>query len=352
MGMKLAIHISLDYRDACIKEVLTLLESYGIKYKIIGLFNKVILLDISGYEGRPEEEVLEYIFKRSSCVKRALKIYTVSNSYNLEELYSGDLKEYVSRFKHVAIHVHLYNPRIVHREEINSVIDDIYKLYVKDLRLKVDLEKPDVIIGVYNVEDIILVGIELYDELRKGFEHRRAKYRPVFSPFSLHPKLARLMINLSGVREGSILIDPFCGVASIPMEASLLSIEAICIEYFFKWCVGGLKNVEWIDETLNYINVINADSLKGVLRVYEYSNEVYIVTDPPYGRITSTGYRDIASIYRNFIEKYVSYAKRSVFMSPEDIDDYIYKYDLRVNFKSVIPVHRNLKRILYVVERD
>jgi len=349
--MKLAIHISLDYRDACIKEVLTLLGSYGIKYKISGLFNKIILLDISGCKGRSEEGVLKYIFKRSSCVKRALKIYITSDSYNLKELYSSDLKEYISGFKHVAIHVHLYNPRIIRREEIDSVIDDIYKLYVKGLHLNVDLEKPDVTIGVYNVEDIILVGIELYDELRKGFEYRRAKYRPVFSPFSLHPKLAKLMINLSGVREGGILIDPFCGVASIPMESSLLSIETICVEYFFKWCIGGLKNVEWIDETLNYIDVVNADSLKDILRIHEYGNDIYVVTDPPYGRITSTGYRDIASIYRNFIEKYVSHAKRSVFMSPEEIDDYIYKYNLRVNFKSVIPVHRNLKRILYVVER-
>ncbi|OLF15222.1 RNA methyltransferase [Actinophytocola xanthii] len=48
--------------------------------------------------------------------------------------------------------------------------------------------------------------------------HRRA-YRRVTRPGSLHPPLAAAMLRLAGPLEGRRLLDPCCGVGTIPLEA-------------------------------------------------------------------------------------------------------------------------------------
>lgn len=62
------------------------------------------------------------------------------------------------------------------------------------------------------------------------------------------PKLARSMINLSGSKEGSIILDPFCGVGTILQEALLMGYEAIGTDIDKKAIQGAGKNIKWLIE--------------------------------------------------------------------------------------------------------
>jgi len=347
--VKIAFQISMDYLDAGIEELKTLLSIYNISYKIIDKFERFIILDVINFSfNKYNLKNLYKILNRSATIKRALVIFLeYIGNFTIDDIYSRELHLSVKSFSRIAIHIHLFKPLLIKSDEVKNIIRHIASTYLYDFNGKIDLQTPEAIIALYNVIDRVWVGIEIYENLKKGFEFRRAKYRPFFSPLSLHPKLARLMVNLTSAKEGDLIIDPFCGAGSISMESSLLSIENICIELMYKWCRGAVINTKWVDNFISFVNVINGDSLTDIIR--KSNLKFYIATDPPYGRLTSTGYREVKSIYDNFINNFVLNSVRAVFMSPYSLESLIDKYDLNIYFKTLIPIHRSLTRVLYVI---
>lgn len=67
---------------------------------------------------------------------------------------------------------------------------------------------------------------EAYVGLRVSAEplHRR-KYKVASKAGTLHPPIASAMALLSGIQPGGILLDPFCGLGTIPIEASRIEPE-------------------------------------------------------------------------------------------------------------------------------
>lgn len=63
----------------------------------------------------------------------------------------------------------------------------------------------------------------------------------------LPPKLARIMVNLSGLSSGKLL-DPFCGSGVLVMEAALLGFNVIASDISEKAVEDTKKNLEWIDK--------------------------------------------------------------------------------------------------------
>ena len=62
---------------------------------------------------------------------------------------------------------------------------------------------------------------------RTCFEERKVQHRPFFSPISLHPKLARVLVNISAIKRDETLLDPFCGTGGILIEAGLIGAKVI-----------------------------------------------------------------------------------------------------------------------------
>jgi tRNA (guanine10-N2)-dimethyltransferase len=342
----------MDYLKAGIEEVRSLLHAYDVKFRDIESIERFLVLELPHLRKYNEKtvEALRRILSRSATVKRGLLVYgEFRGDVTKEKISSDNIIEVLNKASTAAIHVHFFNSATINSSNIRIIIDRIYETLFKNYKGRIRLSNPETIIALYNISDYNWLGIEIYEEGGKGFEYRRSKYRPVFSPFSLHPKLSRLMINLARVKEGDIIIDPFCGVGSIPIESVLINIECICMELRYKWCTGCLKNIEWVKKDLNLVNIVNADSLSSILRMDKM--DFSVVTDPPYGRITSTAGYEPRSIYETFVEKYVVNARTSVFMSPREIDDLLMNYDLIISFKDVIPVHSNLTRYLYVIVR-
>jgi tRNA1(Val) A37 N6-methylase TrmN6 len=68
----------------------------------------------------------------------------------------------------------------------------------------------------------------------------------------LPPKLARMMINLSGANTGSALLDPFCGSGTILSEAMLLGFSNVTGTDISDKAIADTKNnISWAEKTQN-----------------------------------------------------------------------------------------------------
>jgi len=79
------------------------------------------------------------------------------------------------------------------------------------------------------------------------------------SSLAISPRLAKIMINLSGVKEGKVL-DAFCGVGTILQEALLQNLEAAGVDRDRSATEGALKNLEWFGFPKEEYMILNFDS--------------------------------------------------------------------------------------------
>ena len=100
---------------------------------------------------------------------------------------------------------------------VGKAIIDSYRAS-KGVRLKVNLDSPDVCFRCEARENHFWMGIDTTGEsLHKRWYRKFSGKAPVKST------IAASMIMLSEFRYGETLLDPFCGVGTIPIEAALLA---------------------------------------------------------------------------------------------------------------------------------
>ncbi len=139
---------------------------------------------------------------------------------------------------------------------------------------KVSLECPKTAIEVFITANKAFCGLVEYNNAEK-FESRKPHLRQFRHPSSLHPKIARAFVNISGAQENNILLDPFCGTGGLLIEAGLMGIKAIGYDInkeMAEGCRENLKNFK----IKNY-KIFNVNALK-ISHKFDYA-----VTDLPYG---------------------------------------------------------------------
>ena len=73
-------------------------------------------------------------------------------------------------------------------------------------------------------------GVTVYVPETVGFKERSTERPYVTSGISLSSRLARLLVNISGVSKGQVLLDPFCGSGTVLGEALLKGANCIGID--------------------------------------------------------------------------------------------------------------------------
>ncbi len=79
---------------------------------------------------------------------------------------------------------------------------------------EVDLDDPDLIIYAYIHDDRAWIGVDLC-----GRDLSQRNYKVFSHPTSIRGNIAYSLVSMSGFDKEDVLLDPFCGAASIPLEA-------------------------------------------------------------------------------------------------------------------------------------
>jgi tRNA (guanine10-N2)-dimethyltransferase len=161
---------------------------------------------------------------------------------------------------------------------------------------KVKLENPETEIHIFIVKKEVIVG-KLIKEIHHTFDERKAHLRPELSPVSLHPRLARCLVNLSGITKGKVF-DPFVGTGGILLEAGFMGFESIGYdidEIMLKRCEANLK----------YFHTPRFSLVKKDATTISKKMD-YVITDLPYGRnsrMTKDLYRKFLSVLKKHLGK-------------------------------------------------
>ncbi|MCP8322061.1 MAG: hypothetical protein H3Z52_14165 [archaeon] len=210
---------------------------------------------------------------------------------------------------------------------------------------KVSLKNPQkMVIGII-FDDHLLLGFTDYID-RKSWRLRRPRARPFFHPSALYPKFARGLVNLSHVKEGEIILDPFCGTGSILIEASIIGIDTIGIDISMKMCKGAMSNLKHY--MLESLGIINSDAL-----ILPIKNVNAIVTDIPYGRCASSRGVKALNLLKEFIlqaEAIVPKGRCCVIVHPNTIElDELDAFEVKERHE--VYVHRNLTRAITILRK-
>lgn len=146
---------------------------------------------------------------------------------------------------------------------------------------KVNLKSPDkTLIGIIT-NNMLVLGLKLTDITSKTFSERRPRKKPFFHPSAMPSKMARCMVNLAHAQAESVLLDPFCGTGTSLIEATFIGCQAVGIDAQRRMILGTKKNLAHFHISAH--GLLLADSRKIPL-----SKVDAVVTDPPYGRSSST----------------------------------------------------------------
>ncbi|RLG48946.1 MAG: hypothetical protein DRO06_00400 [Thermoproteota archaeon] len=219
--------------------------------------------------------------------------------------------------------------------------------------LRVDLEDPDVEILCLMLPRLLIIGQTLSSIDRSRFRLRETSMRPFFHPTSMNPILARAMVNLARVREGSLVLDPFMGAGGIVLEALCVGARVIGVDADPDMVAGALQNLSFYGFFRGYsLMVANAVELSLDEKVDA------IVTDPPYGRGARVlGFREPRSLLERFIERSPDLLREGGWISisvPDRIGVEALMEEAGYSVRGVyfIKVHKRLRRKIVVGRLD
>ena len=211
---------------------------------------------------------------------------------------------------------------------------------------KVSLKTPDMIVaGVICDNFFHICAVDAASTLR-SWTNRRPRIRPFFHPSALYSKFARLLVNLSRVKENDVLLDPFCGTGSVIIEAGEIGVQSIGIDISKRMCKGALKNLKHFN-TFSF-NVLHSDAEKIPLMRVDG-----VATDIPYGRASSTHKRKTESLVNNLAENLeilLPVGKYACIVHPDTIriiDNRRFKHVQ----KHILPINRSLTRVITILKR-
>lgn len=172
---------------------------------------------------------------------------------------------------------------------------------------RVDLEAPDEVVQVV-LSDMAYVGLPVATVDTGAFDERKVGNRPYFSPISLHPKLARALVNLARPPPGGTVLDPFCGTGGILMEAALMGHRTVGGDAREDMVQGTRRNMAHFGLGEPTMFTGDVGDLPSWLEAGGGEGEGKgkgkgdftvdaVATDPPYGRSTRTFGEGLEDLY-------------------------------------------------------
>lgn len=193
-------------------------------------------------------------------------------------------------------------------------------------KTKVNLNNPQTTIAIIGLKKT-LYGT-LIKKNKDNYEQRKPHNRPKNHPTSIHPKIAKAMINLADTQK---ITDPFCGSGGILIEGSLLKKTMTGID-------NNQKMLEYAKENLKHYqqkaNLIQKDTTTTTIKQT-------IVTDIPYGKnspTTTTNKKILTWLFNQPTQKIILCSNKKLRSRKN------FKLKARFDFK----IHKSMNRHIHV----
>ncbi|MBS3155035.1 methyltransferase domain-containing protein [Candidatus Woesearchaeota archaeon] len=363
--------------DLSLLELECYFESKNIEYKFLDYNKEVAVLSL------PKLDFNKLIMELGGTIKIA---EVFSSSENLSEIEYDFKNLQVNLDKKIDYSVSYYNTTLF------EFIKDIIKDKFKKERVKAIYKKPK------RKTDRFLTPTELIDRkiITNGLDiviYRNfvAKTIAVYNPYEMGKRdldrpnkdflkttslrLAKILVNLSGAKENSWLLDPFCGTATILQEALLKNINVVGVDLDGNSVRDSIENLKWLKNTYNLSGKISIFEGDAANLTRTIKNKVdTIVCEPYMGPFLSREpskeqafqiIRNLKFIYTRFFNeayKILDKNGRLVIIMPEisgisinplNLTGDFMLYEPRLPLKLPIPYvlkNNKIKRYIYILE--
>ncbi len=207
------------------------------------------------------------------------------------------------------------------KHDFNSqdVNESIGEVIFEKTKAKVKMDDPEVIVFVYIFENKCYFGID-----HCGLDVGKRDYKIFSHPSSLNSVAAYSLLRLSGYNCSGVVLDPFCGAGTIPIEAAFFASGKSCNYYRkdkFIFDVEKLdKEKKFEGKIVGYDNQLrNVTACKKNAKIAGVNKEItfsrmdvewldtkfdekgvdFIVSQPPIVS-KSSGLKDIEKVYKEF----------------------------------------------------
>ena len=343
--MEIALLLSKEHPTLPLAEVEAVLECEGIKYHLKGEQEGFLRLEF------PLEtpENMSRLIKRLSFTHEVFHIFIDADEDELickTKEYPWDRivkSNFAVRVKKLDKKSHFNTSKL--EWEMGAIIKSKV-----DSDIRVNLDDPSIFIRTVMVDGKSFVGQKIGQISKKHFFNLKPHKRPFFYPGSMSPKLARCMVNLTRIKRGQSLLDPFCGTGGILIEAGIIGSRVIGTDIDYKMVKGSIENLQHCG--IHDYQVFQEDARK-----LKLPNKVdAIVTDPPYGISASTRGEKSQDLYQQSMQSLQELLKDNGLMclaTPHylDLDDVLEGTKFKIIEQHHIRMHKSLTRVISVLAK-
>lgn len=252
--------LSKDNLELAKDEVISIAKSYD-RFTKVQTFSNIVMIQ--------SKTPWLKIAKRATYVKIAGQVLKkLSNLFLDEESFS--LLQNSKTFSCKVINL------TSERSDVSDLENAMGNMISKFSKAEVCLDDPDIVVYLIFTENEGFFGFSTKYE--KPERPKKVKNHP----HELDWKLSRLMINLTGLKEGETVCDPFCGTGTTLLEAESMGIHSIGIDFDEK-----MYNISKENLAANgYKSQVIKNDFSHIQKIMTKFDA--LVTDLPYGRASKS----------------------------------------------------------------
>jgi len=328
-----AFELSGEHESLPRSEALALVEAFSTRFSEIEFLEQCLIVEA-------EDLDVEVLGRRLAMTHRIIEVLAVCPA-DLEALAQASSclqlppKKYLVRARRIR---DALPPADAVEREVGRI------LFQRGYRA--DLSHPEMVLRAVITTGKIVLGLEAARTDRSSFEARRPHLKPFFHPGVLMPRMARSLVNLTQVRAGETLLDPFAGTCGILIEACLIGVNGVGIEVQPSLVRGALCNLQGLDCSL-----LLGDAKR--LPLHDCSIDASVL-DTPYGRSAKIMAASKELLLKESLEelfRVIRPGRRMAIVADSSIEALIQGAGFVVLEKHTDRVHRSLTRQIFICGR-
>ncbi|MCX6672765.1 MAG: THUMP domain-containing protein [Methanothrix sp.] len=328
-----AFELSGEHETLPRSEALALVEINSSRFCIVAFLDQCLIVEA-------EDLDVQLLGSRLAMTHRIIEVLTISDA-NLEAL-AKSVSQLVLPCKRYLVRARRIKDAAPGADAVEREVGRI--LFQRGYRA--DLKRPEMVLRAVITTGKIVLGHEAARTDRSSFEARRPHLKPFFHPGVLMPRMARSLINLTQVRAGEMLLDPFAGTCGILIEACLIGIQGLGIEVQTRLVKGALCNLHTLDCSL-----LLGDALRLPLKNCSIDAAVL---DTPYGRsakILAKSKEFLLEESLSELFRVIKRGRRMVIVADSSLDALLANSGFEIIQKHTDRVHGSLTRQIFLCRR-